>query len=93
LKLLHPNDTGGEIELEPDEWLPKLERLERIKAARKRLDEQESVIQNELKSVIQDSTFAHVGERTVSFKTQTRPAHEVKESTFRVLRIGKRKNQ
>ena len=93
LKLLHPNDTGGEIELEADEWLPKLDRLERIKAARKRLDEQESVIQNELKSVIQDSTFAHVGEKTVSFKTQTRPAHEVKESTFRVLRIGKRKQQ
>jgi len=92
IALLHPQDTGAEIELEPDAWLPKLEQLERIRKAQKRLEDHESVILNELKSVISDSTFAHVGDKTVSYKTQTRKAHEVKESTFRVLRIGKRKN-
>ena len=92
IALLHQNDTGAEIELEPDVWLPKLEQLERIRKAQKRLEDHESVILNELKSVISDSTFAHVGDKTVSYKTQTRKAHEVKESTFRVLRIGKRKN-
>jgi predicted phage-related endonuclease len=91
IALLHPQDTGAEIELEPDAWLPKLEQLERIKNAKKRLDEKEDLILNELKSVIADSTFANIGDKTLSLKTQTRKEHLVKESTYRVLRIGKRK--
>jgi predicted phage-related endonuclease len=93
LKLLHPLDSGAEIELPTDEWGAKLDRLERIKAAQKRLNEQSAVLENELKSVIQSATYAHVGDKTVSWKTQTRKAYEVKESTSRVMRIGKRKQE
>lgn len=91
LKLLHPQDSGAEIELPEDEWKSKLDRLARIKKAQKRLNENQAVLENELKSVIQDATYAHIGASTVSWKTQTRAEYQVAESTSRVLRIGKRK--
>jgi len=91
LRLLHPNDDGSEIELNERDWQDDIDHLDELKAKIKEYQADMAVIENNLKSVIGASTFAHVGEFTYSYKTQTRKAHEVKESTFRVLRRGKRK--
>lgn len=93
IKLLHPNDDGSELELGDPEWIGKIIGLEEIKKQIKELECRRTVIENELKAVIGSSTFAYCGDKKISFRTQTRPAHEVKESTFRVLRIGKRKTK
>jgi len=79
-------DEGKAILLpsESQEWA---ERLEAAKEAKKSAEAEERKFANLLKGAIADATFGDVpGFGRFSYKTQTTAAHEVKESTFRVLR-------
>jgi putative phage-type endonuclease len=89
LQKLHPEDSGETIELpaESDAWHAELVAAkEKIKA----YEELKTLNENRLKAAIGAATFGQLpsGIR-YSFKTQTRAAHEVKASTFRVLRTAK----
>ena len=86
LARLHPQDNGEAVELDPEamnlvaEW----EDAKRVAAEaenRKRLAE------NMLRAAIGDASYGVLPDgEMLSLLTQTRKAHEVKESTFRVLR-------
>lgn len=89
LQKLHPEDSGETIDLpaEADRWHAE---LVEVKEKLKVLGELKTLNENRLKAAIGDGTFGQLpsGIR-YSFKTQTRAAHEVKASTFRVLRTAK----
>lgn len=86
LARLHPNDSGDAILL-PAESLDALDTLRRSKDLRKRLDDQIGAAENQLKAAIGDATYGMAPDgRWVSWKSQSRKAYTVAESTFRVLR-------
>jgi len=86
LQKLYPEDTGETVHLDGhfvDLDTERLGLLEAKKMAESRLRE----IDNEFRHAMKDATFAALPNGTsYSLKSQTRKAHEVKESTFRVLR-------
>jgi len=86
LAALYPQDSGETVQLpaEAEEWDATLVAAkERIKEAEKTAAECE----NRLKAAIGIATFGRFQNGGgYSWKQQTRKAHEVKESTFRVLR-------
>ncbi len=86
IELLHPLDSGDTVEL--DSGLQQVaDELEEVKAAKKEAVERERALENQLKAAIGDNTFGVLPNgQAFTYKTQTRAAHEVKESTFRVLR-------
>jgi putative phage-type endonuclease len=92
IKALHPLDSGVEIELPADVWADDLTELEYLKSEANNTQAKIAVIENRLKSVIADASVARVGDWIISYKTQTRPAHTVSESTCRVLRRTQRKD-
>jgi predicted phage-related endonuclease len=91
LQKLYPQDSGETVALDGhfiDLDNERLGLLEEKKIAEARLRE----IDNTFRHAMKDATFAALPNGTTfSLKTQTRKAHEVKESTFRVLRRAKAK--
>ena len=92
IQALHPLDNGVEIELPDNEWSEDIEYLQELKEKIKELEVDVAVIENRIRSVMGDATYAHVGDWTFSNKNQTRKAYTVPEKSFRVLRCGKRKD-
>ena len=86
LQLIYPKDSGESVLLDGSFLDLDLERgnlKERTKHTEARLLE----IENLFRHAIKDATYATLPNGVqYSLKTQTRKAHEVKESTFRVLR-------
>lgn len=91
LLALYPEDSGETVALSGEFTALDVEMLrlkEELKAAEARIDE----IGNTFRYAMKDATFAALPNgASYSLKTQTRKAHEVKESTFRVLRRKKGK--
>lgn len=91
LLALYPEDSGETVALSGEFTAldVELQRLKKeLKAAEDRIDE----IGNQFRHAMKDATFAALPNgASYSLKTQTRKAHEVKESTFRVLRRKKGK--
>jgi putative phage-type endonuclease len=91
LGALHPEDNGMTIELgdEAIEWADKLEQAKQESNALKDLEE---LYSNRLRAAIGPNTFGVLPDgRAFSYKTQTRKAFYVEESTFRVLRKASNK--
>jgi putative phage-type endonuclease len=88
LRQLHPEDNGLTVDL-PDSADAMIEERERLRLIKGEAEANICGIDNQLKLWIGDNTFGETpGGRKVSWKTQTRKAYEVKESTSRVLRIS-----
>lgn len=89
LAKLHPKDNGGTVDLSGDNRTPELvAELEAWKASIKDAEFNKVKVETEIKEKLGDNTFGRLGDgRVISWKAQTRKAHEVKESTFRVLRV------
>lgn len=86
LARLHPDDDGSTVAL-PMECIEWAKKLQDAKAAIKAQKELEQEAENHLIAAIGDSTYGILPDGTRwSWKSQTRKAHSVKESTFRVLR-------
>lgn len=87
LQALHPDDSGATVELPPEavEWD---HRLAEIKKVLKELEAEKADLENRFKTAIGAATFGTLPGTEGSYKwaTQTRKAHAVKESKFRVLR-------
>lgn len=71
-------------------FLKLLEEREAIKARLKAAEEDDRASKARIIEALANAESALCGDRFVTFKQQTRAAHAVKESIFRVLRIGKR---
>lgn len=84
---MHPDDSGETVELPPEarEWD---HRLVEIKKLLSELHEEKIDLENKFKTAIGAATFGTLPGMEGSYKwaTQTRKAHAVKESKFRVLR-------
>lgn len=88
---MHPLDNGESIRLD-DTYFELGRDLAGMKADQKALELETKGLENRLRAAIGDATFGTLPDGSGwSFKTQTRKAHEVKESTFRVLRRTKGK--
>jgi len=86
LAKLHPEDNGETVEL-PEEAKDWAEIIKIAKAQEKAISQDKRDAENKIKAAIGDATYGVLPDGSrFSFKTQTRKAHEVKESTFRVLR-------
>lgn len=86
LSLLHPEDNGLAVHL-PTEAEEVLDSLTDAKETIKTAEQQKKHAENQLKAWIGDNTFGVTPSgRACSWKSQTRKAHMVAESTFRVLR-------
>lgn len=86
LARLHPDDNGLAINL-PDNSDALLAKLRDVKSLAKRCDQQKSAIENELRQALGDNTYGVTpGGEWVSWRSQSRAAHKVAASTFRVLR-------
>ena len=92
IKALHPEDSGDGIELPADDWEPKISHLEQLKTARKAIDLEIATIENSIQAVLGACTYADIGERRVTWKTQTRRGYTVPEASYRVMRVTKRKD-
>jgi putative phage-type endonuclease len=89
LQKLHPEDNGMTVEL-PGESAIWHASLTDAKDRIKQFEEIKTLNENRLKAALADASFGILPDGTgYSFKTQTRAAHEVKASTFRVLRRTK----
>lgn len=67
--------------------------LERAKEDEKRAKAKVDEITNQIKAAMGENTIGRLGSYNVSWKEQHRAAHEVKASTFRVLRITSTKKE
>ncbi|MCA9182524.1 MAG: YqaJ viral recombinase family protein, partial [Planctomycetales bacterium] len=86
LERLHPDDNGLAVEL-PAEATELLDSLASTKEVAKSCETRRKSIENQLKSWIGDATYGITPDgRCVSWKSQTRKAYQVAESTSRVLR-------
>lgn len=89
LQRLHPDDDGSEVPLGL-EYMEDAAIITTAKATIKAADETKKLAENRIRAAIKGATFGVLPDgRRISYKTQTRPEHRVKESTFRVLRIPK----
>ena len=88
IALMYPNETPGKIvDLRHDNRMPELlADYERLSAELKDVDKARDAVGNEIKMKIGDAESALVNGWRVTLKLQTRKAHQVKESSFRVLR-------
>lgn len=86
LKRLHPHDAGTMIQLDHGFGAAANE-LDELKARRKELDAQIRGHENAIKAVLGANTWGRLPSGSgYSYRAQTRAAHFVNESTFRVLR-------
>lgn len=85
---LYPQEVEGKvIDLRHDNRMPELLELDdRLAAEAKEIDTARKAVANEIKMKVGDAESALVNGWRVTLKSTTRKAHEVKESTFRVLR-------
>lgn len=91
LQAIYPQDSGRTVTLDGEFSALDVERL-RLLETKKATEAALLEIENRFRHAIGDATFAALPNgATYSLKTQTRKAHEVKESTFRVLRRLKEK--
>lgn len=91
IRRLHPHDNGQTVFLD-EQYLDQVRSLREVKDEIKKLTEVKDRLQTSLEYAVGANTFAELPDgTTLSYKTQTRPAHHVKESTFRVLREVKAK--
>lgn len=88
IALMYPTEVVGKVvDLRHDNRMPELlDMKERFAAEAKALETAQKAVDNEIKMKIGDAESALVNGWRVTYKTTTRKAHEVKESTFRVLR-------
>lgn len=86
LQRLHPNDSGETVAL-PKYATKWTREIEEAKAQIKELEERKRLAESKIKKSLKDATYGVLpdGSRW-SWKTVTRRAHEVRESTSRVLR-------
>ena len=89
IKHLYPKDTGAIIDLTGDNRaLALVEDLSEASKARKRAELQEKIIKAELEAKIGDNSFGKLADgRWLSWKHQSRAAHTVAASEYRVLRV------
>ena len=88
---LDPYDDGATTEFLDIEW-ETVERWKDLKAKIKQLTDEKERLQAEIEYAMGGYTFALLPDGSMlSYKTQTRPSYQVKESTFRVLREVKGK--
>lgn len=86
LARLHPSDNGLATRL-PGEFNRIVNRWQRVKSLIKRLDKAKGECDNQLKAALGENTFGVTESgQWVSWKSQTRKAYSVAESTSRVLR-------
>ncbi len=85
IKTLHPNDDGSDVVL-PDEAADRWARRESLADEIKSLEEEKTAIDNWMKAKIGPHTFGTCKGDCWTYKTQSRAEHQVKASTFRVLR-------
>lgn len=91
IKLLHPNDNGETILLDQNA-LELVQELAITKEKIKAHEEKREHLKNSLTLLLGDNTYGLLPDGTqLSYKTQRRPEHVVKESTFRVLRHHEKK--
>ena len=88
IALMYPADIEGKVvDLRGDNRMPELlAEHERLTAAIKEAETAKTVVANEIKMKIGDAESALVNGWRVTLKLQTRKAHQVKESSFRVLK-------
>jgi predicted phage-related endonuclease len=91
IKHLFPADDGTEIDLTQDNRaLVAVDELIEKQAALKRLEKDEAALKTELAAKLGACTYGRLADgRRLSWKQQTRKAHAVEASTYRVLRILK----
>jgi len=86
IKELWPRATGEEIAL-PATLLPLASQLERVRYHLNDMEREETALSNEIKMALGAAEFGRFPDGSgFSYREQTRKAHWVKESTFRVLR-------
>ncbi len=86
LRKLHPADTGAVTEL-PVEAMQWADQLAIAKSTITEAEADKLLAENRLKQAIGDASIGTLRDgRAFSYKQQTRKAHQVAESTFRVLR-------
>lgn len=92
LKALHPDDSGESVTL-PDEIVPLVHDLERMKLERKGAEDIIEEMSNRVRAAMGSATFGLMpdGSGTFSLKTQERAEYVAKASKFRVLRFSKTK--
>ncbi len=92
LAKLHPDDDGTVVDLSGDEELADYhDRLGKARSMKKLAEAMEQEAKNHIRAAMGKSTYAMLPDGvTYSLRTQTRPAHDVMESTFRVLRSVKK---
>ena len=86
VKAMHPNDNGESVFLPPEaaKWAQAAEEAGEL---RKNAEDREKAAKTLLAAAIGDASYGILPDGTTySYKTQTRKAHAVAESTFRVLR-------
>lgn len=91
LAKLFPSDNGQTVTLpaEADQWLAE---RELAKEGIKKLEAKLGLVENQIKAAIGDATFGETSSgRLVSWKEQEREGYVVPPTTFRVLRVLKRK--
>jgi putative phage-type endonuclease len=91
VKHLYPADDGTEIDLTSDNRaLVAVDELIETQAALKRLETDEKSLKTELAAKLGEHTYGRLADgRRLSWKQQTRKAHSVAASTYRVLRVLK----
>jgi predicted phage-related endonuclease len=81
---------GKTVDLGADNRLPEvLSERERLIAEIKQREERKSEIEAEIRSKLEDAEIGLVGGWRVTLREVIRKAHQVKESTFRQLRISR----
>lgn len=84
--------AGPAVDLTSDEAFAKLlDERDAIVARRNQANEDAENCRARIIAAMKNSEAALCGNRIVTFKEQTRPAHQVKAATFRALRISARK--
>jgi predicted phage-related endonuclease len=93
LAVLYPEEDPEQQVTLGGEFIELDEKLQRVTAQRQELERQEKAAKNRFKAAIGDAAAGLLPSGVVyTFRTQTRKAHEVKASTFRVLRRKKAKD-
>jgi predicted phage-related endonuclease len=92
LAAMYPHDDGDELDLRADNRAPAvLEERETVMGQITSLKKRKDALDAELIAKLKDAPSAKINGWRLTFKEQTRAAHVVEESTFRVLRASRQK--
>lgn len=90
LRKLYPEDDGGTTELREDDELV-VDRLLRAKEREKKVKDAIRKLENRLKESLAEAAVGVLPDgRRVTYRTQTRAGYEVKETSYRVLRLPRK---